>query len=207
MAVFSSAVVCTAEVHNWTNIRLGCLNEALSSLIKAWKTDRTGSREGKPKSTKGWGQVSLWFSIKKSQTTSLLKKRSLPDSHQNRTSIMEISGKIIELLPEKSGQSARGPWRKQEYVLETEGQYPKKICFMVWGDKIDELAIKGEENLVVSIDIESREYNGRWYTDVKAWQIKRAGADADNIPFTAPDTAYAAQAEDPHSFVEDVIPF
>ena len=88
---------------------------------------------------------------------------------------MEINGKIIQLLEEKSGQSAKGPWRKQEYILETEGQYPKKICFMVWSDKIDELAIKEGENLVVSIDIESREYNGRWYTDVKAWQVTRAG--------------------------------
>ena len=50
---------------------------------------------------------------------------------------MEITGKIIEILPEQSGESARGPWRKQEYVLETDGQYPKKICFMAWGDKIE----------------------------------------------------------------------
>ena len=120
---------------------------------------------------------------------------------------MEISGRITELLPEKSGQSAKGTWRKQEYVLETEGQYPKKICFMVWSDKIDEFAIKEGENLVVSIDIESREYNGRWYTDVKAWQVARAGAEADNIPFNVPDEPYPAQAADSHSFIDDEIPF
>jgi hypothetical protein len=120
---------------------------------------------------------------------------------------MEINGRIIELLPEKTGQSARGPWRKQEYVLETGGQYPKKICFMVWSDKIDEFAIKEGENLAVSIDIESREYNGRWYTDVKAWQVSRAGAEADSIPFSDPDAPNASQAEDPISFVDDVIPF
>jgi hypothetical protein len=120
---------------------------------------------------------------------------------------MEINGKIIELLPEKSGQSAKGPWRKQEYILETEGQYPKKICFMVWSDKIDEFAIKEGESLVVSIDIESREYNGRWYTDVKAWQVSRAGADIDDIPFTAPDPTNLEQIEDPFSFNEDKIPF
>ena len=50
---------------------------------------------------------------------------------------MEITGKIIRVLPEKSGQSARGGWRKQEYILETQGQYPKTVCFMAWGDKID----------------------------------------------------------------------
>ena len=53
---------------------------------------------------------------------------------------MEISGKITQLLPEKTGESARGPWRKQEYILETEGQYPKQVCLMAWSDKIDEFA-------------------------------------------------------------------
>ena len=134
-------------------------------------------------------------------------KEQLAYFPQDRTSIMEISGKIIELLPEKSGQSAKGPWRKQEYVLETEGQYPKKICFMVWSDKIDEFAIKEGENLVVSIDIESREYNGRWYTDVKAWQVARGSAGADNVPFNVPDEPYPAQAADSHSFIDDEIPF
>jgi hypothetical protein len=120
---------------------------------------------------------------------------------------MEISGRITELLPEKSGQSAKGPWRKQDYVLETEGQYPKKICFMVWSDKIDEFAIKEGENLVVSIDIESREYNGRWYTDVKAWQIARGGADIDDIPFSNPNTFDTEQADEPFSLGGDKIPF
>ena len=80
---------------------------------------------------------------------------------------MEIKGKIVELLPEKSGESANGTWRKQEYILETDSQYPKKVCFMAWGEKIDQFAIKRGEDLVVSVDLESREYNGRWYTDVK----------------------------------------
>ena len=92
---------------------------------------------------------------------------------------MELTGKIIQILPEKTGETARGQWRKQEYVLETDGQYPKKVCFMVWGEKIDEFAIKDGEELVVSIDLESREYNGRWYTDVKAWKINRSTSVAD----------------------------
>ena len=88
---------------------------------------------------------------------------------------MEIEGKIVEILPEKSGSSKNGSWRKQEYVLETYGQYPKKICFMVWGDKIDQFEINRDEQVVVSVDLESREHNGRWYTDVKAWKIDKAG--------------------------------
>jgi len=88
---------------------------------------------------------------------------------------MEITGKIIRVLPEKSGQSARGGWRKQEYILETQGQYPKTVCFMAWGDKIDEFGIREGQELEVSIDIESREYNERWYTDVKAWKVAPIG--------------------------------
>ena len=91
---------------------------------------------------------------------------------------MEISGKIIELLTVKTGQSANGEWRKQEYILETETQYPKKICFMAWGDKIDQFSIVQGETMEVSVDLESREYNGRWYTDVKAWKVSRDGGDA-----------------------------
>ena len=119
---------------------------------------------------------------------------------------MELSGKIIQLLPEKSGESDRGPWRKQEYILETDGQYPKQVCFMAWSDKIDEFAIKEGENLVVSIDLESREYNGRWYTDVKAWKVARADSSADNTPSYARGNHNDATSEEP-SILDDEIPF
>ena len=119
---------------------------------------------------------------------------------------MELSGKIIQLLPEKSGESARGPWRKQEYILETEGQYPKQVCFMAWSDKIDEFAIKQGENLVVSIDLESREYNGRWYTDVKAWRVTRADSLVDNTPSYKLENDNDAKSGAP-SILDDEIPF
>ena len=95
---------------------------------------------------------------------------------------VEIKGKIIEILPEKSGQSANGEWRKQEYILETDANYPKKICFMAWGDKIGEFNLQQGENVAVSIDLESREYNGRWYTDVKAWKVSKDGMSDNNEP-------------------------
>ena len=119
---------------------------------------------------------------------------------------MELSGKIIQLLPEKSGESARGPWRKQEYILETDGQYPKQVCFMAWSDKIDEFAIKEGENLVLSIDLESREYNGRWYTDVKAWKVARADSSADNTPSYARENHNDTKSEEPF-ILDDDIPF
>ena len=89
--------------------------------------------------------------------------------------IMEITGKIIAVLPERGGVSKTGnEWKMQEYVLETHEQYPKKICFNVFGaDKIAQFNIQAGEVLTVSFDIDSREYNGRWYNDIRAWKVDR----------------------------------
>jgi Domain of unknown function (DUF3127) len=90
---------------------------------------------------------------------------------------MELSGKVIQQLPEVGGNSKSGnAWRKQEYILETGGQYPKKVCVSLWGDKIDQFSLKPGENVTMGIDVESREYNGRWYTEVKAYKVDRTGA-------------------------------
>ncbi|WP_291777351.1 DUF3127 domain-containing protein [Cecembia sp.] len=89
---------------------------------------------------------------------------------------MEISGKIVQVMPEINGTGRNGQWRKQEYILETEGNYPKKVCLVVWGDGIDQFAVKQGDQVNAFIDIESREYNGRWYTDVKAWKIEKSGS-------------------------------
>ena len=120
---------------------------------------------------------------------------------------MEIQGKIIEILEEKSGQSANGEWRKQEYVIETEAQYPKKICFMAWGDKIDQFNIKQGENVEVSIDLESREYNGRWYTDVKAWRVSRHGEGAENSYSSSNQENFDPANATDTDFDDDTIPF
>jgi hypothetical protein len=89
---------------------------------------------------------------------------------------IRITGTIQQVLEEASGESRNGPWRKQEYVLETEGNYPKVVCIAVWGDNIDQFAIQAGERITASIDIQSREFNGRWYTDVKAWKVERPAA-------------------------------
>ena len=117
---------------------------------------------------------------------------------------MEITGTIIELLPEKTGETVKGIWRKQEYILETDGQYPKKICFMAWGDKIDQFAIKQGEGLMVSIDLESREYNGRWYTDIKAWKVSRDGPSNYSEPQSQPNMKNTDDSQDP---LDREIPF
>ena len=119
---------------------------------------------------------------------------------------MELIGKIVQLLPEKSGESARGTWRKQEYILETEDQYPRKVCFMAWSEKIDEFAIKEGESLTVSINLESREYNDRWYTDVKAWRVSRSTPASDNIPAYETESYNDTRSEE-LSILDDEIPF
>lgn len=87
---------------------------------------------------------------------------------------MEIQGKIIVVLPERSGVSQRGnQWRSISYVLETQEQYPKKLAFDVTNDKIDQLNIQFGEILTVQFDINAREYNGRWFNSVNAWNIIR----------------------------------
>lgn len=89
---------------------------------------------------------------------------------------MEINGKIVQVLGELSGSGRNGIWKKRDYILETKGQYPKKVCVTVWGDKIDQFAMQEGDEVNLSIEIESREYKGRWYTDVKAWKVEKHGA-------------------------------
>ena len=87
---------------------------------------------------------------------------------------MEIQGKIIVVLPERSGVSQRGnQWRSISYVLETQEQYPKKLAFDVTNDKIDQLNIQFGEILTVQFDINAREYNGRWFNSINAWNVIR----------------------------------
>ena len=87
---------------------------------------------------------------------------------------MELQGKIIVVLPERGGVSQRGnQWRSISYVLETQEQYPKKLAFDVTNDKIDQLNIQLGEILTVQFDINAREYNGRWFNSVNAWNVIR----------------------------------
>lgn len=89
---------------------------------------------------------------------------------------MEITGKIINILPEETGQGKNGPWKKQNFILETKEQYPKKVCIAVWGDKVDLKSFGINENVTVGINIESREFNGKWFTDIKAWRVMKAAS-------------------------------
>lgn len=86
---------------------------------------------------------------------------------------MEIQGKIIAVLPERSGISARGEWKCQTYVIETQEQYPKKMAFDVFGaDRVVNFGIQVGMVVDVSFDIDAHEYQGRYFNQIRAWDVK-----------------------------------
>jgi len=86
---------------------------------------------------------------------------------------LEITGKLIKLLPEQTGAGKNGNWVKQEFIIETTEQYPKKVCCSLWGDKVGAIkSVPPGEMVKVSFNVESREYNERWYTELRAWKIE-----------------------------------
>lgn len=85
---------------------------------------------------------------------------------------MQITGKCIAVLPVQSGSSAKGGWKKQQFVIETDGEYAKKICFELFGDKVDKMPPKLGDNLTVHFNMESREYQGKWYSQINAWKLE-----------------------------------
>ena len=84
---------------------------------------------------------------------------------------MNIKAKLIQLLPLQTGMGKNGQWRKQDIIVETDGQYPKKISISIWGDKINEKQLQIGNQLNIDFELESREFNGKWYTDIRAWKI------------------------------------
>ncbi len=103
---------------------------------------------------------------------------------------MEIVGKIIFKLPLQSGVSKAGNnWSKQEYVLETMDAYPKKVHFDMFGERADQYPLNVGQIVKLSFDIESREYNGRWYTSIRGWKAEDA---SNEVPAAAAAPAPAA---------------
>lgn len=88
---------------------------------------------------------------------------------------MEITGTLVNMLPLQTGQGKNGAWKKQDFIIETQGSFPKKVCISAWGDKVDFSKLVTGQTIKVSFDIESREFNGRWYTDVKAFAVHSIG--------------------------------
>jgi hypothetical protein len=100
---------------------------------------------------------------------------------------LELTGRIIQLMPEQTGTGKNGLWTKMEFVLETREQYPRKVCFAAWGDKVSAVkALKTGSLARVSFNAESREFNGKWYTDLKIWKIEPEEQDQQQFEQSAP---------------------
>lgn len=86
---------------------------------------------------------------------------------------MELQGKIIVALPERSGTSARGEWKSQSFVVETHDAYPRKMVFDVFGaDRLARFNIQVGQEVMVSFDIDAHEYNGRWFNNIRAFDVR-----------------------------------
>ena len=110
---------------------------------------------------------------------------------------LEIEGTLAQKLPVQSGNSARGPWAKQEFILEyPDGNFTAKACFTAWGqDKVQDLGkYQVGDKVKVSFNLKSREYNGRWYNDLQIWKIAPAGAQPAAPAQPAPQAEPAPQA-------------
>ncbi len=104
---------------------------------------------------------------------------------------MELKGTITHALPMVSGTSKAGyPWKKREYVLEyQEGQYPRKMVFTCFGETADRIVLEPGQQVNVFFDLDSREYNGRWYLESRAWRVDPVSAAAPAAPAAAPIAA------------------
>lgn len=130
------------------------------------------------------------------------------DSNNNRPNPLIARGTVIRILPVQEGVSKSGnAWRKGAFVIETESQYPRTICFNIWNNRIDEYPLTEGDFVEVRFDVESREYMERWYTDVTAYSVSKvdqtAAAAPEADPFAgkapyvegaAPSTGFTSQA-------------
>lgn len=104
---------------------------------------------------------------------------------------INISGIVLNILPLQTGTSKAGnQWQKQDFILETGGQYPRKVCICLFGDNVTKFPLQVGQSVTASVDIESREFNARWYTDVRAWNVvyndQQQGAPAPAPTATSP---------------------
>ena len=115
---------------------------------------------------------------------------------------MQLTAKLTQLFPLQIGTGKNGEWKKQDIIVETDGQYPKKVCISIWGDKINEGLLQIGNLLKIDFDIESREYSGKWYTDIKAWKIELESTGIQNNTSAIPTTDFGEPQND-----DDILPF
>jgi hypothetical protein len=113
---------------------------------------------------------------------------------------LELSGKVVTILPEQTGSGKNGVWVRQDFIVETSEQYPKKICFSAWGDKAAIVKnLSPGTTVKVAFNAESREFNGRWYTDLRIWKLEISGTNApanSDIPLPSENDQFISSAGD-----------
>lgn len=120
---------------------------------------------------------------------------------------MEITGKVVRLGNLIDGTSARGPWRKQDLIIETEEQYPRTVCLTCWTNQIDEIQkFAPGQSIKAQIEISSREFNGKWYTDVRVWRFDPVGAQPAAAPAPQPQQPMMHQTPPVSTPAQDYFP-
>lgn len=121
---------------------------------------------------------------------------------------LSVKGKVQQILQTQSGTSKAGKeWSKQEFVIETDDQYPKNVCFTLFGDKVSLLnGVSAGEEVEVSFNVESREYNGRWFHNINAWKIDKVSAD-EGVPAPPPEFGIGDIPPEPSDDAAGDLPF
>lgn len=109
---------------------------------------------------------------------------------------MELAGKVKQILEPVEGENQRGKWRRQDFVIETEGEYPSEVCFTVWNEKFDLSQLKEGMPVTVYFNLSSREHNGRWYTSATAWRIQSESAGEGEVIDREPPEAGSQEIND-----------
>ena len=120
---------------------------------------------------------------------------------------LTVKGKIQQILNPESGVSRAGKeWKKQEFVIETEEQYPRKVCFTLFGDKVSLIdGLQSGQDVEVSFNIESREYNNRWFHNINAWKIEKPSEE--NVPVPPPEFRMEDIPPEPSADEANDLPF
>ena len=101
---------------------------------------------------------------------------------------LELTGKIQQILPQQSGTGKNGQWTKQDFIIETNDQYPRKVCFTAWGEKAQPLGnLQPGTAVKVFFNAESREFNGKWYTDLRIWKLEPGDQSVSEKPVSGGD--------------------
>ncbi len=114
---------------------------------------------------------------------------------------LNVTGRVLQILPLQQGTSKAGkPWKSQMFVLDTGGQYPKKIPIKLFGDSVDKFPLQVGQEVTASLDLDGREWEGKWFAEIKAWNIVYAGAQSAQTataPTATPQPAPTAQPATP----------